>query len=73
MGILTLVLQRVTLANLPAKTVCRYEQLVTLHPNNEDYKLYYAQSLYKVRGSAAGGLRRAREGATLFFAITDVP
>lgn len=26
---------------------CRYEQLVTLFPGNEDYKLYYAQSLYK--------------------------
>lgn len=24
-----------------------YEQLVTLYPNNEDYKLYYSQSLYK--------------------------
>lgn len=26
----------------------RYEQLVTLYPDNQEYKLYYAQSLYKV-------------------------
>jgi hypothetical protein len=28
---------------------CRYDQLVTLYPTNEDYKLYLAQALYKVR------------------------
>jgi len=26
----------------------RYERLIRLHPRNEEYKLYYAQSLYKV-------------------------
>jgi hypothetical protein len=26
----------------------RYEELVRLYPDNEDYKLYFAQSLYKV-------------------------
>lgn len=30
-------------------TGCRYELLVKLNPENENYKLYYAQSLYKVR------------------------
>lgn len=35
---------------------CRYELLVKLNPDNENYKLYYAQSLYKVRalGAVAG-------------------
>jgi tetratricopeptide repeat protein 30 len=28
--------------------VFRYEQLTRQHPDNEDYKLHYAQSLYKV-------------------------
>ena len=27
---------------------CRYEKLIELFPDNEDYKLYYAQSLFKV-------------------------
>jgi hypothetical protein len=27
----------------------RYEKLIELFPDNEDYKLYYAQSLFKVR------------------------
>lgn len=29
-------------------SACRYELLVKLNPDNENYKLYYAQSLYKV-------------------------
>ncbi len=33
----------------------RYEKLVDLYPDNEDYKLYYAQSLYKVRAEEGGG------------------
>jgi hypothetical protein len=28
---------------------CRYEHLVRLYPENEEYKLYFSQSLYKVR------------------------
>ena len=31
-------------------SICRYEQLTRLYPDLSDYKLYQAQSLYKVSG-----------------------
>jgi tetratricopeptide (TPR) repeat protein len=37
------------------QAVHMYEQLVQLHPARDDYKLYYAQALYKVGGGGGGG------------------
>lgn len=45
--------------------LCRYEQLVTLYPDNQEYKLYHSQSLYKV----CCGMCRTHHTARLLFAM----